>query len=60
MPQTPKPGAANQPHTDEEPVLTQEEDIPSDGKDTKGEQMMEELGRNKPGPPLSDPPADKK
>ena len=59
MPQTPKSGPANQPRTDEEPGLTQEEDIPSDGKDKKGEQMMEELGRNKPGPKLSDPPASK-
>ena len=44
------------PHTDDEPEIAHEEDIPSDGKDKKGEQMMEELGRNKPGPKLSDEP----
>lgn len=55
MPQTPKPDPANQPHTDDEPEIAQEEDIPSDGKDKKGEKMMEELGRDKPGPQLSDP-----
>lgn len=58
MPQTPKPDRAKQPHTDDEPEMAQEEDIPSDGKDPKGEQMMQELGRNKPGPQLSeDPPS---
>ena len=56
MPQTPKPDPAKMPHTDDEPEIAHEEDIPSDGKDKKGEQMMEELGRNKPGPKLSDEP----
>lgn len=46
------------PRSNEEPGITQEEAVPSDGKDKKGEQMMEELGRNKPGPALSDAPAD--
>lgn len=54
MPNTPKPDSANQPRTDEEPGITQEEDIPSDGKDEKGEQMIKDLGRDKPGPELSD------
>lgn len=31
--------------SNEEPDIVQEESIPSDGKDRKGEQMMEELGR---------------
>lgn len=60
MSQTPEPDAAEQPSTNEEPALAQEEDIPSDGKDRKSEQMMEELGRDKPGPKWSvDPPAGK-
>ena len=42
--------------SNEEPDIVQEESIPSDGKDRKGEKMMEELGRDKPAPPLSDPP----
>lgn len=46
---------ASQPSTNEEPRIAQEDDIPSDGKDEKGEQMMEELGRDKPGPALSEP-----
>lgn len=56
MPQTPKPDPTKMPHTDDEPEIAHEEDIPSDGKDKKGEQMMEELGRDKPGPKLSDEP----
>jgi hypothetical protein len=31
----------------EEPEPAQEESVPSDGKDSKGEQMMEELGRER-------------
>ena len=31
----------------EEPEVTQEESIPSDGRDEVGEEMMEELGREK-------------
>ena len=54
----PATGAAPAPHpsTNEEPRIAQEEDIPSDGKDGQGEKMMEELGRDKPGPKLSDEP----
>ena len=56
---TPAPatGAALAPHpsTNEEPHIAQEEDIPSDGKDEKGEQMIKELGSDKPGPALSKP-----
>ena len=40
--------------------MAREEDIPSDGKDEKGEQMIQELGRDKPGPPLSGTPTGKK
>ena len=40
----------------DEPEITQEESVPSDGKDKKGEQMMEELGKERrrqgdPSPP---------
>lgn len=48
---------AQQPPSNEEPRITQEEAVPSDGKDKKGEQMMEELGRSKPGPTLHKKPA---
>ena len=41
--QTPPP---EHPQPDE-PEITQEESVPSDGKDKKGEQMMEELGRER-------------
>lgn len=51
---------ASQPSTNEEPRIAQEDDIPSDGKDEKGEQMMEELGRDKPGPALSEPQSGQK
>lgn len=37
----------------EEPEIAQEESVPSDGPDHKGEKMMEDLGKNKPGPPLA-------
>jgi hypothetical protein len=49
----PAPNDANTPSTrtkpgdHEEPEITQEESIPSDGKDEVGEKMMEELGREK-------------
>ncbi|KQP11796.1 hypothetical protein [Pseudorhodoferax sp. Leaf267] len=59
MPDTHKPDPADQPRIDEEPGITQEEAVPSDGKDTHGEKMMEELGRDKPGPKLSNTPAEK-
>ncbi len=51
---------ASQPSANEEPRIAQEDDIPSDGRDKKGEQMMEELGRDKPGPPLSEPQSGQK
>ena len=38
----PSPGGRN-----DEPEITQEESVPSDGKDKKGEQMIEELGRER-------------
>lgn len=34
----------------DEPEITQEESIPSDGKDKVGEKMMEDLGRERGGP----------
>ncbi|RZL65429.1 MAG: hypothetical protein EOP81_04260 [Variovorax sp.] len=45
---------ARQKPVNEEPEITQEESVPTDGKDEKGEQMMKDLGRNKPGPALRD------
>ncbi len=39
--------------TDDEPDITQEESVPSDGKDTEGEKLMETLGDDKPGKPLA-------
>ena len=47
------PAPAPQSHPNEEPEIQQEEAVPSDGRDRKGEKMMEELGENKPGRPLS-------
>ena len=35
------------PSPDDEPEITQEESIPSDGKDEVGEKMMEDLGRER-------------
>jgi hypothetical protein len=35
------------PPSNDEPEITQEESIPSDGKDEKGEKMMEDLGRER-------------
>lgn len=48
----PQDGAAAPALPNEEPEITQEESVPTDGKDEKGEAMMEDLGRNKPGPAL--------
>ncbi|MGJ7511435.1 hypothetical protein [Variovorax sp. GT1P44] len=39
--------ADTKPSSNEEPEITQEEAIPSDGKDEVGEKMMEDLGREK-------------
>jgi hypothetical protein len=46
--QTPTP-SGNRPGAPpkEEPEITQEESVPSDGRDEVGEDMMEELGRDK-------------
>ena len=59
MPQTAQSDPAHQPRNNEEPSVTQEEDVPSDGKDEQGEQMIKELGKDKPGPKLSEPQSDK-
>ena len=44
----------------EEPEVTQEESIPSDGKDEVGEEMMKDLGRERAtkesGKDMTDPP----
>ncbi|MDM0115312.1 hypothetical protein QTI66_24395 [Variovorax sp. J22R133] len=42
-PQAPSPGSGAK----EEPEITQEESIPSDGKDEEGEKMMEKLGQER-------------
>lgn len=44
---TPDPKAPATPPSNDEPEITQEESIPSDGKDEKGEEMMEDLGRDR-------------
>jgi hypothetical protein len=45
-PPMPKPTPA--PHsTHEEPEVTQEESVPSDGPDTEGERLMEDVGNSK-------------
>ena len=41
------PSTKTKPGDNEEPEITQEEAVPSDGKDEVGEKMMEELGRDK-------------
>lgn len=50
MPTKPPPPSTDK-LPNEEPEIVQEESVPSDGKDPKGEKMMEELGRHKPQPP---------
>ncbi|MEJ8848934.1 hypothetical protein [Variovorax rhizosphaerae] len=45
------------PGDNEEPELTQEESIPSDGKDVEGEEMMKQVRNKKLAQP--DEPADK-
>ena len=48
---TPKipPSKSSQPMPpgSEEPEVTQEDSVPSDGKDKEGEKMMEDLGRER-------------
>lgn len=39
----------NTTNTPDEPEITQEEAIPSDGKDHEGEKLMEQLGRERRG-----------
>ena len=40
------PATRTKPGDHEEPEITQEESVPSDGKDEVGEKMMEDLGRD--------------
>lgn len=40
----------SQDRPNDEPEITQEESVPSDGKDEVGEKMMEDLGRERGGP----------
>lgn len=44
---TTAPATKTKPGDPEEPEITQEESVPSDGKDELGEKMMEDLGRDK-------------
>jgi hypothetical protein len=52
---TPKPKSASQPASQaapkhsphEEPEVTQEESVPTDGRDTEGEKLMEDVGNRK-------------
>lgn len=38
---------AQAPHPPDEPEITQEESVPVDRRDTEGERLMEELGRER-------------
>ncbi|MDB5895806.1 MAG: hypothetical protein JWQ88_3337 [Rhodoferax sp.] len=38
---------ANQNRTPDEPEITQEEDVPLDGRDHEGEEMMKEVGNDR-------------
>ena len=55
---TSKSAPKTKPGDNEEPEITQEDSVPSDGKDEVGEKMIEELGRDKgveqPGHPAPD------
>jgi len=44
---TPPSPSPPDPGVREEPEITQEESVPSDGKDPVGEKMMDELGRER-------------
>ena len=46
-PVTKPPPARNRTDEAEEPEITQEDSVPSDGKDPVGEKMMEQLGRER-------------
>lgn len=52
MPIDSKPNSPSS-QSNEGPEIGQEESVPSDGKDKEGEKMMEELGADKPGKPLT-------
>ncbi|MEJ8855680.1 hypothetical protein WKW79_13945 [Variovorax robiniae] len=54
---TPSETSRTKPGNNEEPELTQEESIPSDGKDVEGEAMMKQV-RNKKLHQPEDPAAD--
>jgi hypothetical protein len=41
------PGPVPAPHPPDEPEITQEESVPVDRRDTEGERMMDELGRER-------------
>lgn len=44
---TPRPTPAPAPHPPDEPEITQEESVPVDRRDTEGERLMDELGRER-------------
>lgn len=50
MPKNPapsQPATPPAPHHRDEPEITQEESVPSDGRDTEGEQAMKEVRNHK-------------
>lgn len=42
-----KPTPAPAPHPPDEPEITQEESVPVDRRDTEGERLMDQLGRER-------------
>jgi hypothetical protein len=50
------PASPRKPQTHEEPEITQEESVPTDGRDLEGEKLMKKV-RNKK---LEDPPGEEK
>ncbi|QFZ84842.1 hypothetical protein GFK26_19800 [Variovorax paradoxus] len=46
---TPNPASQHQPRkpASDEPEITQEESVPTDGKDTEGESLMKKVGNDK-------------
>ena len=55
MPQTPQPDADKEPRIDKKRGFTLGEDVPSAGRDIKGEHMIREMGGKKLSPNLTNP-----
>lgn len=56
MTDTTRPASPRKPTSNEEPEIGFEESIPSDGEDSVGEKMIEELGQAKPRQVPREPP----